>query len=185
MAMKSQIAAVILVLGVVCQAEQVPAQGVTHDSAARNSYLGLVENFLGFAEQHWNENAKSYDAAGSGVTWARGNGGVCLVAAVLMSEYPERDTFSPRKVPRTVLLEHVRQTLRSLCLTSNVCTDPRAKKPGTWGGVDPSRGGWHWQAGLETEHWVLAAHLLRSQLDADTLELVRQVAGAEADGAAD
>src|SRR5262249_8301774 len=138
-------------------------------SKAAQAYLDLVENFLGFAEQHWNDKEDSYDAAGSGVTWARGNGGVCLAAAVVMTEYPDRDTFSPRKVERKVLLDRVRRAIRKLCLTSNVCTDPRAIKPGTWGGQDPKEKTWHWQAGLETEHWVLAAHLLRDQLDADTL----------------
>ena len=153
-------------------------------SQAAQAYLDLIENFLGFAEQHWNEKAESYDAAGSGVTWARGNGAVCLVSAVLLTEYPDRETFSPQKIDRKVLLDHIRRTLRTLCFTSNVCTDPRAVKPGTWGGKDPKEKTWHWQAGLETEHWVLATHMLRDQIDADTLALVRQVAGAEADGAA-
>jgi hypothetical protein len=144
----------------------------------------LLENFAGFAEQYWNEKAESYDAAGAGVTWARGNGGMCLTYALLLTEHPDREFFSPKKIPRSVMLDHVRRSIRTLCLTSNVCTDPRARKPGTWGGQDPERGGWHWQSGLETEHWVLAAHLLAAQLDDDTKALVRQVAGAEADGAA-
>ncbi len=152
-------------------------------SGAAQQYLTLIENFGGFAERHWNDKEESYDAAGSGVTWARGNGGVCLVMAVLLEEFPERDNFFPQKVPRRVILDHVRRTLRRLCLTSNCCTDPRAIKPGTWDGVDPKGEGWHWQAGLETEHWVLAAHLLAKQLDDDTKSLVRQIAVAEADGA--
>src|SRR6185295_7112233 len=50
----------------------------THDlNQAAAQYLALIENFAGFAEDHWNEKEQSYDAAGSGVTWARGNGGVC------------------------------------------------------------------------------------------------------------
>src|SRR5262245_61102229 len=65
-------------------------------------YLGMIENFAGFAEQHWNEKEEGYDAAGSGVTWARGNGGVCLVNAVLLTEYPERAEFSPKKIQRAV-----------------------------------------------------------------------------------
>ena len=160
------------------------AEPSSNRSHAAQAYLDLLENFIGYAEEHWNEKDSCYDAVGAGVTWPRGNGGVCLTSAVLLTEYPERQTFSPRKIPRQVLLDHTRRAIRSLCLSSNVCTDPRAKKPGTWGGNDPARGGWHWQAGLETEHWVLAAYLLKSQLDADTLALVHQVAGAEADGAA-
>ena len=95
------------------------------DSAAQQ-YIGMLENFAGFAERHWNEKEVSYDAAGSGVTWARGNGGVCLVNAVLLTEFPERELFSPQKIPRGVLLDHVRRTLRSLCLQSKSCTDSRA-----------------------------------------------------------
>ena len=156
-------------------------------SKAAQAYLDLLENFAGYAEQHWNEKQESYDAAGAGVTWARGNGDVCFVNAVLLTEYPDREAFSPKKIHRDVLLDHVRRTLRTLCLTSNVCTDPRARKPGmpeSWGGPDKTgRGGWHWQSGLETEHFVVAAKLLERQLDKDTLALVRQVAGAEADGA--
>jgi hypothetical protein len=167
------------------RARDVAAETGASPTGAAQAYLNLLENFAGYAEQYWNEKAESYDAAGAGVTWARGNGGMCLLHAVLLTEHPNREFFSSKKIPRRVLLDHVRRSIRSLCLTSNVCTDPRAKKPGTWGGQDPERGGWHWQAGLETEHWVLAAHLLAPQLDEDTLALVRQVAGAEADGAAE
>jgi hypothetical protein len=143
-------------------------------------YLGMLENFARIAEQHWNEQEQSYDAQGKGVTWARGNGGVCLVNAVLLTERPERADFSPKQIPRGVMLEHVRRTVRSLCLKSKSCTDARALKPGTWGGAERGGGG-HWQAGLEAEHWALAAHLLRAQLDDDTKALVRQVATTEAD----
>src|SRR4030095_4646235 len=91
-------------------------------------------------------------------------------------ELPERAEFSPRKVPRAMMLNHVKSTLRTLCLRNRNCTDPAAVKPPTWGGPD-------WQAGLETEHWVFAAYLLESELDAETKALVRQVATAEAEAA--
>jgi hypothetical protein len=154
--------------------------GLNH---AAQQYLGMLENFAGFAERHWNEKEESYDAKGSGVTWARGNGGVCLVNAILLTELPAKAILSPQQIPRATLLDHTRRAIRKLCLTSQVCTDPRAIKPGAWGGPDPRGRGWHWQAALETEHWVVAARLLGSQLDADTLALVHQVAGAEADAA--
>ena len=174
---------VCILTGIVAAAPlSVRAAAVDADRTA-DQYLGLIERFAGFAERHWNEQAESYDAAGSGVTWARGNGGICLVMAVLLTEFPDRKEFFPKKIQRTFLLDHVRRTLRRVCLTSSSCTDPRALRPGRWGGPDLKRGGWHWQAGLETEHWVLAAHLLADQLDADTKALVRQVATAEADAA--
>src|SRR5262249_8629225 len=83
-------------------------------STASKQYLALIENLGGFAEQHWNEKEENYDAAGKGVTWARGNGGVCLVMAVLLEEYPDREEFFPQKVPREVILGHVKRTLRRL-----------------------------------------------------------------------
>jgi len=122
---------------------------------AARQYLGLIEHFAGFAEQHWNEKTQSYDAKGAGVTWARGNGGVALVNAVLLTELPDQATFSPRRIPRHVLFDHTQRAIRSLSLTSRVCTDPRATRPGTWGGHDARRGTWHWQAALETEHWIM------------------------------
>src|SRR5882672_5140245 len=67
---------------------------------ASGQYLQLLENFSGWAEQHWNEKEQSYDAQGAGVTWARGNGDVCLVYAVLLSEFPNKPALSPRKIPR-------------------------------------------------------------------------------------
>src|SRR6187401_2665657 len=93
------------------------AHGAEHNASAVQ-YLGLIENFAGFAERHWNEKTQSYDAAGSGVTWARGNGGVCLVHAVLLTESPERESFSPQRISRELMIDHVRRTLRTLCLTS-------------------------------------------------------------------
>lgn len=143
---------------------------------AAGQYLQLLENFAGWAEQHWNEKEQAYNAKGAGVTWARGNGDVCIVYAVLLTEMPDKPTFSPRQVPLEVMLDHVRRTLRSLCLRNKNCTDAeRAKRP-TWGG--PS-----WQAALETEHWVMTARLLDGQLDDRLKALVRQVATAEAKAA--
>jgi hypothetical protein len=69
---------VLLALGVAS------AAAADLNQAARE-YLAMLENFAGFAEQHWNEPARSYDAKGKGVTWARGNGGVTLVNALLLT----------------------------------------------------------------------------------------------------
>lgn len=175
---------VLLVTMMCFVAESVLAQPAASErNSAARQYLALIENFGAFAEHHWNEKEDSYDAAGSGVTWARGNGGVCLVMAVLLTEYPERPEFFPQKVPRKILIDQVRRAIRSVCFAGGSCTDPRAVKPSKWGGIDLKNGGNHWQGGLETEHWALAAHLLDAELDNDTRELVRQVATAEADAA--
>jgi hypothetical protein len=143
------------------------------DNAYRQ-YLQLLENFAGWAEQHWNEQEQCYNAKGAGVTWARGNGDVCLVYAVLLTELSDRPMLSPRKIPRQVILDHVQRTLRTICLRNKNCTNPQAVKPPTWGGPT-------WQSALETEHWAFAARLLTDQLDDRTKALVRQVATAEAD----
>src|SRR5215211_3840318 len=65
------------------------AQTTNGSTHAAQAYLELLENFAGFAEQYWNEKAESYDAAGAGVTWARGNGGMCLTYALLLTEHPD------------------------------------------------------------------------------------------------
>src|SRR5262245_54530504 len=106
------------------QIDTLPAAPVLSDAARQ--YLALLENFGRFAETHWNEKEESYDAKGSGVTWARGNGGVCLVNAVLLTEFPDRSEFFPQRITRAALLDHTRRAIRQLCLTSRVCTDPRA-----------------------------------------------------------
>ena len=168
-------------LGVLALAGSIRVAGaappaISPPTEASRQYLTLLENFAGWAEQHWNEQEQCYNASGAGVSWARGNGDVCIVYAVLLTELAERPAISPRKISRDVMLDHVRRTLRTLCLRNKNCTDPEAVKPPKWGGPT-------WQAGLETEHWVFAAHLLADQLDERTKALVRQVATAEADRA--
>src|SRR5436190_3853357 len=149
-------------------------------TAAAEGYLTLLENFAGWCEEHWNAKEGAFDATGAGVTWPRGNGGVCITYAVLLTEFPDRMELSPNKVKRADMIEHARQSIRSVALANKTCAHPQAKKPGTWGGAEGSKGG-HWQSGLETEHWVVAAHMLAKELDEDTKALVKQVATAEAD----
>ncbi len=163
-------------IGLVTLAVAVNAAGGTTptEQAVRAQYVALLEGFAGWAEQHWNESDQAFNAAGRGVSWARGNGNVCVGYAVLLTERPEQAHFSKHRIPRKRLLDHVRRALRTLCLTNRNCTHrDRATKP-RWGG--PS-----WQSGLETSGWAWAAHLLAGQLDDETLALVRQVATAEAD----
>jgi hypothetical protein len=147
---------------------------VAQPDKAADQYLKLIENFAGWAEQHWNEQQQCYDAQGSGVSWSRGNGDVCLVYALLLTEHPDRAEFSSRKIPRGVMLDHVRRTIRTLCLSNKNCTHANAIRPPTWGGPD-------WQSALETSRWLWASYLLGDQLDQDTKALVRQVATAEAE----
>jgi hypothetical protein len=161
-----------------CLSQRLAAE--TAEMEPAKSYLTLLENFAGWCEEHWNEQEEAFDAKGAGVTWPRGNGGVCITYAVLLTEFPDRAEFAAKKVRREVMLDHARRAMRSVALANKGCTHPLAKKPGMWGGAHGSDRG-HWQSALETEHWVVAAHLLAKELDDDTRALVRQVAGAEAD----
>jgi hypothetical protein len=114
LSMIARLIVVAWIIGGSVHASEPAALGSDGRLHAAREYLGLLENFAGFAEQHWNEKENCYDAAGSGVTWARGNGDVCLVNAVLLTEFPDRAVFSPRKVPREVMLDHVRRTIRTV-----------------------------------------------------------------------
>ena len=168
-----------LLLGLVLVLSLLPRPASAQNRAAQ-AYLSLLENFAGWCEEHWNAEAGAFDAAGKGVTWPRGNGGVCLTYAVLLTEFPERQEFSPRKIRREVMIDHARRAIRAVALANKTSTHAQATKANAWGGKEGSEQG-HWQSGLETEHWVVAAHLLAKDLDEDTKTLVRQVATAEAD----
>ncbi len=106
---------------------------------------------------------------------------MCITYAVLLTEYPDRPFFSPKRIKRQVMLAHARRAMRRIALSNRGCTHPDAKQTHLWGGPDTKGSRGHWQAVIETSHWVVAAYLLRDQLDDDTKALVRQVATAEAD----
>jgi hypothetical protein len=67
-----------ILLLLVLFAESVPTQATEVPSRMARGYLALLENFAGWCEEHWNESDGAFDAAGAGVTWPRGNGGVCI-----------------------------------------------------------------------------------------------------------
>jgi hypothetical protein len=143
-------------------------------------YLRLIENFVGWVEaKETFVEAKTlepgggyFEAAGKGVTWARGNSNLCIAYAVLLTANPDRESFCDGKVSRAMLLDHARRAMRALARANT--NSPRHKKSKLdWGG--PS-----WQAALEFAGCAWAAHLLADQLDAETLELVSEVVIAEA-----
>jgi hypothetical protein len=119
-------------------------------------YLELIENFIGYAEyagrftssNTLEPGAGYFDAAGSGVTWFRGNSNLCIAYAVLLSNCADREEFTKHKIPRSVLLGHLRKTIRSLCLSNKNCSKHVAESH-SWGG--PS-----WQAafGILAAAWV-------------------------------
>ncbi len=153
------------------------ARTLTSDER-RELYVRLLESFVGWAERvYWNttdgieSDGGFYDAAGSGVTWARGNSNMCLVLAVLLSSQPTESTFSEDKIPRSRLTQHLEQTLRSLCLSNKNFAGRTAIR---WGG--PS-----WQASLEFTGAAWAAHLQEPMLKPSTRNMVREVLAAEAD----
>jgi len=144
-------------------------------------YLRLIENFVGWTEQQGKFIASDeqesgggyFEAAGCGVTWDRGNSNLCLVYALLLEEYPDRQSFSIYKIPRRQLEDHLRRALRTLCMANKNSRRHKVAKH-TWGG--PS-----WQSALGVIGAAWAAHLREGHLDADTLALVREVVCKEAD----
>ena len=93
-------------------------------------YLQLIENFVGWTEhtgrfvntEELEPGAGYFNAAGHGVTWARGNSNLCVAYAVLLKAFPQRDVFSIYKVPRSQLEDHLRRTIRALCLSNKNCS---------------------------------------------------------------
>jgi len=144
-------------------------------------YLELIENFIGYAEHTGRFTSSNtlepgggfFDAAGSGVTWFRGNSNLCIAYAVLLGDCTGRKEFTKHKIPRSVLLGHLRKTIRSLCLANKNCST-HVPESHSWGG--PS-----WQAAFGILGAAWAAHLMEPSLDEDTLALVAEVLAKEAD----
>ncbi len=136
-------------------------------------YLKLIENFAGWAEAHWEENpvhepgGGRFAASGAGVRWARGNSNLCIVYAVLLDAYPHRTHFTVKHIPRAQMEDHLRRTLRFLCL---------GYREDQTGKSDDVVMGPGWQISLDFIGAVWAAHLFESRLDAETIQLVRQTA---------
>jgi len=144
-------------------------------------YLDLIEDFVGWCESserpidsdELEPGGGYFNAAGSGVTWSRGNSNISVAYAVLLDAYPERREFTRQRVPRDVLCDHLRKAIRSLCLANKHCSR-HVDSQFTWGG--PS-----WQAALGFTGCAWAAHLAEASLDSGTLALVAEVLAAEAD----
>jgi hypothetical protein len=139
----------------------------------REIYLTLIENFVGWSETRFTDDdtyeagGGRFRAAGSGVDWARGNSNLCIAYAVLLTAHPERKTFTVRAVPRAQLADHLRRTIRFLCLSY------KGKKRPRWG---PG-----WQVSLDFIGGAWAAHLFEKNLDKETVRRVRAVTCAVAD----
>ncbi len=144
-------------------------------------YLAVLEDFIGWGEftgkfVNWDSiepGGGFFEAAGSGVSWARGNSNLCIAYGVLLNEFPKRQEFTRHNISRAVLQDHLRRTIRSLCLSNKNCSKHVAESH-QWGG--PS-----WQAALEFIGCAWAAHLREDSLDADTLALVTEVLAKEAE----
>ena len=143
-------------------------------------YLKLIEDFLGWAEgEYWVDSdvletgGGYFKAKGRGVTWARGNSNLCVAYAVLLSVFPDRQRFTGHGIPRSLLQDHLRKTMRALCLSNKNCMR-HIPESHTWGG--PS-----WQASLEFIGCAWAAHLMEDTLDRSTRDLVAEVLAKEAD----
>ena len=144
-------------------------------------YLRILSSFVGWIETNKKFIASDklepdsgyFDAVGPGVTWPRGNSCVCVVYATLLSAYPKAHFFTDFKIPRKQLQDHLRKSIRAVCLANKNCTRHKSGQL-DWGG--PS-----WQAALELEGVTWAALLQEKNLDSDTLALVKDVVTKEAD----
>lgn len=169
-------------------ATEAPADNFPHPDSPlltsdqrRALYLEFVENFVGWAESTGKFNDSNayepdggyFEAAGKGVAFQRGNSNMCIATAVLLREFPDRQHFSPYRIDRSVLLDHLRRTIRTLCLSNKHCSRHVAG-PHDWAG--PA-----WQAAFWFTGCAWATHLTEKSLDADTLALVAEVLATEAD----
>ncbi len=133
----------------------------------RKIYLDLIENFVGWSETKFADNdtyergGGYFRANGSGVDWARGNSNLCIAYAVLLTENPERQKFTIHEIPRARLEDHLRRTIRFLCLS--------------YSGKGKLKWGPGWQVSLEFIGCAWAAHLFEKSLDKDTIGRVRKV----------
>ena len=167
-----------LALAVALLATGAPVRAQVPSSVDKQqAYLDLLEAFLPFAQRFWRDSdlpqpdTGHYDAAGEGVTQARGAGNVALATATLLVAEPHRDSFAG--VARGVLVDRVRQTIRHSALTSALADTGHNR----WGGDAV-------QASLEAFGWGLAAHLLWAELDPPTRDVVSHIVSAQADAAA-
>lgn len=146
---------------------------VLADQQKQDLDLHILVGFVPYAETFWRAsdipeaNTGRYLADGAGVTQARGAGDIAFAYATLLTASPTEQSFGG--VPRATMLDHTIKSIRYEALT-NVLSGAGYN---TWGGNT-------WQASLETYGWAYAAHLLWSQLDADTQGLVRSVLTGEA-----
>jgi hypothetical protein len=137
-------------------------------------FIGYTENSGKYVQSNAFETGGGYfKASGSGVTWARGVSNVCMVYATILSEFPGKQSFTKYNIPRSQLLSHLRNAIRSLCLSNKNCS--RYISEGhTWGG--PA-----WQTSLEFFGAAWASHLVENELDADTVSLAKEILAKEAD----
>lgn len=170
------VCALALTTGLLATGAPVRAE-VPSSAEKQQGYLDLLEGFLPFAQRFWRDSdlpephTGHYDAAGEGVTQARGAGNVALATATLLVAAPHRDSFAG--IPRGVLVDRVRQTIRHSALTNSLADTGHNR----WGGDAV-------QASLEAFGWGLAAHLLWDALDPPTRDVVSHIVSAQADAVA-
>lgn len=144
------------------------------DAAKQELLLDVIERFIPHAEAFWREsdlkepNSGYFEAAGSGVTQARGDGNMAIALATLLVARPGQDEYAG--VPREAIHSQVVQVIRHEALTNKL----------SGAGYDRWGEG-TWQASLETYNWAFAAKLLWADLDEETRELVKRVLTGEAD----
>jgi hypothetical protein len=162
----------LLALGATSAAAAEPPPTLS-DSAKQKLLLEVVEKFIPRAETFWHGSdlkegeAGYFEAAGSGVTQARGDGNMAIALTTLLTALPQQTEFAG--VPRATIESQVIQVIRHEALTNKLS----GAGYNLWGEGT-------WQASLETYNWAFAAKLLWNDLNEETRELVKRVVTGEA-----
>jgi F5/8 type C domain-containing protein/alpha-galactosidase-like protein len=144
------------------------------DSAKQDLLVQVLERFVPRAETFWRASdltqpeSDYFEAAGSGVDQARGDGDMAMAFATLLTARPQQAEFGG--LSRATIESQTIQVIRHEALTSKLS------------GAGYNRWGeGTWQASLETYNWAFAAKLLWADLDEETRALVKRVVTGEAD----
>lgn len=171
-----------------------PAQAQMSESELTQLYLDIVEEAVAVFEPLWVDDSSRIPNSGffdfrkyddwtptykgyAGIITIPGNGLVDLCYAILLTE-TEKTHFTPKKIPRTVLLDHAIKSIRWCCLTSVYVKNPY---PYIYEDTAPQfLEGRFWRRELgyradEVGFLTLAAAKLWNELDAETRDLVEAV----------
>ena len=182
-------AALALVLAVM-----IPRAGAMTEAELVQLYLEVVESAVDVYEPLWCDDSVRVPGGGffdvrgygnwtpghkgyAGVVTVPANGMIAFCYAVLLTE-TDQSAFGRARVPRSVLLDHARRSIRWCCLTSVYVEHPIPFIFEDTNKAFLQGKSWRRKAGYRADvvGWLtLAAAILWDELDADTRRLVEDV----------